>query len=487
MFQCDEGKPRCERCIKSKRLCLESRAVEQATFSIHDENQYASGETKRPRGPRSNLTYWRPQVDLQTRALSYYLRCHLQTTTDRPNLWESLSGCVTEWTNSGKSCWMVDLALSTLALATWSRIHQDQAGALQAASKYSQLLKMMQEEVSRVESHAVNERNIDGCLLAVLLMGRYESVTYEPGDSSERMTFGQMQSWSHQDGAMAILKARNDNPAHVPATFITKYARRALTHSSLLRNRPLPDWMLDGRHLGEHNLELDFDRIFIQTVNVHYMSTVFARQDDLDIDIGELDNCRKEAQGLDCELRRWATHLPSTWSYEQREIPLIEEMLPKHFYASTVHAYPQLNCSAIWCEFFAAEMLINSIQMRVLRLIQRHTDPNQALKKQWQVNENELNTMADNLASTIPFCLERFKVVDSSNPLTGEGSVALNTEEEVKPYLANLVVWPLTIASSLESVDVVQQHWFRAELAELGRVTGNGILECAETPQWGVL
>jgi hypothetical protein len=98
----------------------------------------------------------------------------------------------------------------------------------------------------------------------------------------------------------------------------------------------------------------------------------------------------------------------------------------------------------------------------------------------------QLEDMADSLASSIPFCLERFKVDAPTSP-NGQTPIALNTKDEITPYLAGLVVWPLTIASRLERIDVRKQLWFRSELAILGRIIGDGVLEYAETDQWAIL
>jgi hypothetical protein len=59
----------------------------------------------------------------------------------------------------------------------------------------------------------------------------------------------------------------------------------------------------------------------------------------------------------------------------------------------------------------------------------------------------------------------------------------LNTNEDIEPYMAMLVVWPLTLASSVGGVDAGLQKWFRSELARLGRVMGYAITECAEIGQ----
>lgn len=95
--------------------------------------------------------------------------------------------------------------------------------------------------------------------------------------------------------------------------------------------------------------------------------------------------------------------------------------------------------------------------------------------------------MADSLAFTIPFSLGRFKASGDCNLPSGQTFITIDSDEDVKPYPASLVVWQLTIASSLEGIDLRQQQWFRSELAQLGRTIGNGILEAAETGEWAML
>jgi hypothetical protein len=151
-----------------RRVCLETSAAKQACFSIHVENHPANGKTKRPRGPRSSLTVQRPQFDLQTRALAYYLQYHFQALKDVPNLSVGLSECVSASKVSGRTCPMVDLALSSMALAVYSRIQQHPPAAIEASSRYYRLLRVAQERIAQLAIPTLDERDIDACLLAAL-------------------------------------------------------------------------------------------------------------------------------------------------------------------------------------------------------------------------------------------------------------------------------------------------------------------------------
>lgn len=381
---------------------------------------------------------------------------------------------------------MVDLALSSMALAIFSRTQKYPAAAIEASLKYYRLLRVTRKWIAEVGIRTLDEQNIDACLLAIILMSRYEGATQNPGDVNSENSSTSLQNWSaHQDGGMAVLKIWNDNLSHNPATFIIKQARRGLIKASLLRNVLLPDWILNGNRFGEYDLELDYDRIIIRVVNLR--SALASLQQKNVFQIIKIEELNNEARELDKALQDWAAQFPGTWSYQQHILTEPGLWLRRHFYSSTVYSYSRLGHAAFWSQYFATRMLINNIRLRILGLNPPNSLVYFTYEHQRLESITQLKAMADSLASTIPFCLERFKVVDNPNSQTCQTSITLNKSEEIKPSLATLVVWPLTIASSLEAVSVEQQLWFRSELAMLGRITGDGALVCAETDQWAML
>jgi hypothetical protein len=63
-----------------------------------------------------------------------------------------------------------------------------------------------------------------------------------------------------------------------------------------------------------------------------------------------------------------------------------------------------------------------------------------------------------------------------------------NEPDEVMPYVRALAVWPLTIVPSLGEVESsIQGGWLRYELACLGTILGDGLLESAKTGPWGMI
>ena len=472
--QCDETKPVCQRCIKAQRVCIDADTARQAAFSIHVENGYASGKVKRPRGPRSSLTGLRPQVDLQTQALVYYLSHHIKVPQDAPNVACGLPGCVSAWKLSGIKCSMVDLALSCISLAVFSHTQRQPIAATEASSSYERLLRVAQKRIVQVGLPTLNERDIDACLLAIFFMGRYEGVTNGPRRPNAE-DLNALRSWSHHDGAMAILKVWHSAPAPKSPSTIVKQTRRGLIKSALLRNLPLPVWIQDGEDFGEQDFDLDYDRVIVRTVNLHYRLS--------DLKAANANQLNDETQELETALQNWADNIPC--SYERYIVAESDPWPRKHFYSPTVFHYSRPAWAAVWSQFFATRILIHSMRLRILFQswpIPLGGSPNDAQMQDCVVL---LKEMSDSLASTVPFCLERFTVDTPTTP-NRPISVTPKQSNDIKPYLASQVVWPLTIASSCQGIDVKQQQWFKSELAGMGRITGDGILEYAETDSWTV-
>lgn len=470
----------------------------QADSPIHIENSYASGEKKRPRGPRSapaakltgdlDVVLQRPLVDLKTKALQYYLHHHLHTPDDALNISKGLTDiCLPVWMSKAE-CPILDLAVSSMALAVFSRTQQHPPASIEASKKYHQLLQIAQVDILHL-----NEANIDAYLLAIYFMSRYEDVVYRPNHLNLKTPFTKTcQSFSHHDGALAMLKFWKDRLSHSqPATDVIKHTRRGMIKSALMRNLAMPKWLTQGTSFGENGLELEYDRIIVQIASLRQrLSTLLkdntglqrTSSDDLAATAEDLNT---EARDIDKALQDWNEHFPSTWSYQRHFLSEPQHPWPlEDFYSPMVYSYSSPAHAAAWNQYHTTRMLLNSTRLSILQ-ISRPSSHNSAYYEQRLKCLSDLNTMADDLASTVPFCLQRFKAVDCPDSSTScQNPITLNTNEEIKPYVAISIIWPLTIASSLADVDVKQQLWFRSELARLGRIGGFRVLECAETDRW---
>ena len=378
---------------------------------------------------------------------------------------------------------MVDLALSSMALAVYSRTQRHPAAAAEASSNYHRLLQVAQKRISHVQSQAPTEISIDICLLGAFLMGRYENVIHNFKDNEFTKSFASPQSWSHYDGMMAILKIWSESSNPYPATFIIKQTRRQVVKLSLLRRTSLPSWIKDGCRYGERGLELGYDRIMVRTIDLcHKLRN---SREENDFHETRMEYLRSEAQELDEALQDWVAQISRVYPYRQHVLVESDSRSSRarHIYSSKVYSYSKADHAAIWLEYFAARLLVNHLWLGVFETSHPAASANLSHEAQRLACIAILQEMADSLASSIPYCLGKIKAIGGQS-LVDRPSVEVATDDEITPYLVNWVAWPLTVASAIKHIDVDQQLWFRSELARLGRAIGDGVLQCADSNQW---
>jgi hypothetical protein len=229
---------------------------------------------------------------------------------------------------------MVDLAVASMALVVFAK-HQRESRAMKAAhSSYLRLLRFAQQVLGRFMTSQLGGVETDACLLAVSLMERYEGAVYSHDAPDTLLT---ARGWCHNDGAMAVLKMWSDSTLGTEPSFIIKRTRRELIKSLFLRNLPVPTWMLDGKRFGECGGELDFDRIFVRTICLHYaIATLWGNPNHQSDVIVEMYG---EAKDLERALNDWALNIPIGCSPRWHTVTKVESN--RHIYSSTVCSYPE--------------------------------------------------------------------------------------------------------------------------------------------------
>lgn len=483
--KCDAGKPICQNCEKAHRICVATTAVNDVCFSINEENDFASGAKKRPRGPRSNLVTLRPRLDLQTLALAHYFRYHIKALPDVPDIFGGMSECIHTWRCSEKVSPMVDLALSAVALAVFARAQRFEQGFSYASTKYHQLLQTARQQIMELQARGITDpSDVESCLLTALLMCRYEGVSRASGTLSHDNSIASLRSWSHFDGVLALLKIWSVNKGGFFATSIIKQARRQIIKLSLLRKRTLPDWLLDGRDFGESGVvELEYDRALVKMVVLRHRLSV--SQQDQNFSIETTSELISEAQNVDRDLQSWMASVAITHPYRQHELDAVRthDRLSKHFYSQTNYSYASPEWAAVWLDLYAVRLLITDARLRWLRQISsRFSQPESGVDEEQSCQE-VINRTVDKMAYSVPYVTERFHCT-TANITADDCSIKLNKDENIAPYLVNWISWPLAVASSLPSVDEKQRLWFKSELGEYGKMIGDRVLERAGSQQW---
>ncbi|KAH7313036.1 hypothetical protein BKA65DRAFT_150785 [Rhexocercosporidium sp. MPI-PUGE-AT-0058] len=490
--KCDETQPRCRRCVKADRVCYGMPPVGETNHVYHLENSFASGINKRPRGPRPRptatvqsppprLITQPPSPDLKTQAVNYYIQNHLRTLKDAPDLVRAVYDFPTLWA-SLEEYPILNLAVSSIALAVFSRAKSHPPAALEATENYHRLLQLAQQTI-----FSLDEKNVDVCLLAIFFMGRYEQVVYCPTPSHLQLRFPSysiVQSFSHHDGNLAILKSWKEHLSEkLPATDVIKRVRRGMIRSALLRNIALPEWIVDGELFGERGVELEYDRLVVRIVDIREQLTTLWKEK---LGQGQLDSesvalakeLDEQARLLDLALQDWTAHFPSSWAYKRHTLSEPRLYPTKDFYSSTVLTCQSPSYAAVWNLYFGTRILINVSRVSILELAYPEDKEEQSLCF------SIINDMANDLASSIPFCRQIVTVTESPDPASQGEVVTVNKNQHEEQHVGATTVWPLSMASSMIRVEVKPGSWFRAELARIGRILYDSVLEGAEREEW---
>jgi hypothetical protein len=369
-----------------------------------------------------------------------------------------------------------------MALAVFSNTQNHPPAAIEASAKYHQLLRKTQKTIL-----TLNEETVDICLLSIFFMARYEQAAHE----FDFLNIVAIPSFSHHDGALAILKIWKDHLSHRhPATEIIKHSRRGMIRSALLRKMSLPEWVQDGTAFGEQGLELEYDRISIRIANLrHQVAKLLQEVDNLQPNSHEVtaasEELNKEARDIDTALQEWMAQFPTEWSPRQHTLSSTYDLPSRDFYSSIAFSYSRPAYAAPWNHYYAMRLLVNSTRLRIINM--SHPSFDDFACDQRSECLSQIQSMANGLASSLPFCLQKFRVSDQPDLSSDQDSIILNTSVDIRPFFkTNLTVWPLSIAAGLGDMDFDQdlRFWFRDELSHLGRMIGDRVLECSEAIQW---
>jgi len=452
------------------------------------ENPYASGQKKRPRGPRALGTTKRIEpatevhlstpptaFDIPKVAVVYFVRCHIQGVDERPSLLKHALDDLLPTLSSSGDVQIVDLAMSTLAMALFSRTHGLPHAEVQAFGKYQQLLQLL-----RMTLPNLNPGNVEACLLSVLLMCLYEDAIHRPAPNGS--TVWAVQSSSHIDGTIALLKFWKDHSAGKPASNLIKHARRAALKWAMIRNVEAPDWLQDGAAFGEEGFELDYDRILIRLLKTrNALTSLIVKSVGIQPPSKEIDVLNKEAKDIDKALKDWTRNFPRRWCYRRHTIPE-DYIVPKeHFYSREVYSYHSPAYAAVWLKYFQNRLLVNSTRLRILQL-RGDSDTNCDIQAQQSECLALIKAMTDELTAAVPFCLDKWKVEESSEEPVPK--IKLNLKEDLQPNLAGLAIGALTVVACLRHTPTDQKTWLKSQLLHIGTACGYGLFESVVKDNW---
>lgn len=444
------------------------------SFTVYDETSYASGESRRPRGPRTSLTLLQPYLDLISTAETYFLNYYMRGLADSPSVSACMSECLIAWHSAKRQSEMVDLAVSSIALAIYSQTQNHPRAASAACNKYCHLLRLAQQRIVRRQTR-LEERDVDECLLTIILMALYETTMHQvviPGSDPRSSS---QHSWSHHIGAMTVLKHWDNTFGNNAPSVIIQQTRQGLIRSSLLRNCALPGWLLNGSRFGKQNCDVNFDSILCQAVNLRHSFKANHTSSDL-----QLQKLAKLAHKLDQACIVWADHVPTDWLFQVHDTSKLSSIPEKLLFSSSVYTFTRQAYAAAWLQYLSTHILIISTYLSLAETLnckQPYSHVNETTRFTLDMR---MGFLARSFASTLPFALGRLHFEDVKTALSQGQSrrMIIINNDELQPSAALPTVWPLMVVSFIGGIDKDLQSWFRSQLQALANALGDGALKC---------
>ncbi|KAK2792787.1 hypothetical protein FQN52_002850 [Onygenales sp. PD_12] len=520
--KCDEGRPVCNRCQKSNLACENDESTEK--FIFLNENEFAIGRRKRPRGPNVNSSrsrqpkstspkpttpgetesasissvgslivgppYMEPgslilpalSISLDEQAVNYYARCFLELPHGSPEIADSHLKCVLDNWHYNDPQSILSLAVLAVSHATFGRARRSHAALAVAGGKYSRALLK-----TNLALKDMNQATGDEVLLSAMLLSFYENSVMDKNESSTtNQTLQAMasRSFAHHDGAMAVLNLRRQHGQGISSRpELDKLVRRQILRSLLLRSMDTPAWLQDGSQYGEHGFALRLDRCMVGVSNIRYRARhLFGASANPPI-LGGCDRTLKlrslleDSQMLDDALLTWAENL-AVEDYYSSYTELGNELLGirGRIYDHIVHIYPSMGHAGMWNRYRALRLVVNDIMLRTQSLLEHSLDFG-ARGSLVGATRTEIHSLADDICASVPYGLGLIVAGDSATP----APVIVNENPEslklgVKAA-TTLLCWPLTMATMISEIQDRHRLYLKNCLLEVSKLVDDGVME----------
>ena len=471
-----------------------------------NENEYAVGRRKRPRGPnlRKFENLYRsaddalpieiPPVELQSfyilpaldiplddQALTYFSRYYVEVPHDLPEIVDGhLKYALANWSYSQPQS-ILSLAILAISHATFGRARKSHAALGEGCAKYSKALVKINLALENA-----SEATHDEVLHAVMLSSFYENSVIDKTShfSSRVIEIMASRSFAHHDGAMALLSLRRQLNQRTSCSMeLDKLVRRSLIRSLLLRSKPVPAWLRDGSQYREHGFALELDRCMVSVAELqHQASNLSMHSASLSIsnkydEIARLHRLLAEAQTQDEFLAIWANDLPTEDWYSTH---IVQDRGPvetdNRTFDSTIHIYPTVGHAGMWNYYRALRLIVNGIMLKTLYLLAK--SPYSDTQFLQEAAKLRIQYLADDLCASVPYALG---LVETH--LMAEHNVIIvpklptSLDRGGKAMTASLLCWPLIIATMISGISGPHQHYLRDRLLDVSEIVDDGMLE----------
>lgn len=418
-----------------------------------------------------------PQTILQSQeehALCFFFSEYILTSR-HPEASQGYLGYLEKFYTNAKRDSPITAATSAIALAAFSAIPGKRELRLQARRQYG-------EAVSRLKlaiSDPVQARS-DGTLISVLLFGLFESLT---------CNVQSLANWGkHNDGAVALVKARGDsifeNPVSRQLFFVTR-DQTVLNHISRCEPIDLSPgatgaWIITSENLTDNAA----NRLVALAVKLPSVRAAALRIFGLPINMetaGEVLQLMNISKLIDEKFAAWEASVPESWRYNtcasafagsRSDYPEKTEVYP-----GPAHCYYDIWVASTWNAYRTYRIFAQAIVLNCIEWL-RPTTWGDANTFQYYSTTRILQQMVDDTCASVPFHL------GISSSTAAEISFFVHSKKDFSILLDKsdlfkrqrgfhalggyYLVWPLFVAASVSCIPEIQKRWLRGRMTYIG-------------------
>ncbi|KAL2862427.1 Zn(II)2Cys6 transcription factor [Aspergillus lucknowensis] len=352
-IKCDERKPRCLKCEKSNRVCPGYRDLGDVLF--RDESSRALRLARRVSTTSSlkldqgrETIYYNPSLPVQELAAGFFFSKY--NTYDGPYLANTPCDWLSQSYLDGTSCEALRAAVEAVGMAGLANTSYAPQIASRSRERYCIALSELNDALLDPTAAAA-----DTTLMAVILLGLFEIVSFETIDESRYWT-------AHVTGALTLLQLRGqDQFARERGGQLYVHARSQILVACMAQKLPVPPALVNTTYGFETSTlrqswkdgnlatpgsisEISFRLINLRAAIAHGL-------------VDTLGIC-EQALAIDADLEDWRLSAMVKWAYQIVPAP---ESADKVYFSGKQHRYANLWVAKAWLNWRMMRVLVNQL------------------------------------------------------------------------------------------------------------------------------
>jgi hypothetical protein len=475
--KCDEIRPHCARCVRLKKTCVGYRQLDDLML-LDETHSTISKSRRQPLQPVSNIGgTFQPGFGAQDLIVWQFYHSSMASLSAADHAYDLHLQLPSMYNRCHEDAVLV-LSARAIAHASASQTSTSTAGKLsleRARHYYISALSALSKALQCSADAATDET-----FYAVLLLCGYETITR----GWHRQT-----GWTaHVKGAALLLAHRTNSPqtGYLAAKFY-HFARRKVAlyqlQSGIMlisRQKPTNEFVPEDAN-EEDSLFTLIDRLSaLQHSSRSFQSCLIEPLQT------QLDELLADVELLNSEFDRWRRQLPSAWDYRvQKRLDDVEPVNMNGGYVlRRIHTYADVRTARLWNLYRLSRIILHFIAIRT-RNVQPLGHSNSYCTYKFDSATSDVQCLVDDICASVPFLSgpkdSGLAKKVHQKPLRNYGRSASNSVNHKPgpdgPDGRYSLLWPLYLASSVDTISEAQQKWIHQQMLLLAEPVATKLVD----------